>query len=311
MSRYLLLFVLWGVLWGLLFGAGCAAKKEVDLAEKLFTSNLKPFDTQQLKPISRWKLDRIGLYDWLNRTIFFRQPAKTYSKFRYYNVARGLYEGNTIDIFENSQLQGKAASILKIFVHPNDPDHYYVKARLHESGDIAYVLIDVKEHVLENICFEDVKTEAEGFLGKNVWRNPSQKLWPLIDGVRAKAPLTQFHHWEVLSVDTTIYDEASETCGIRVVLGEGKEQTITCYRKGLLMGGDLKRAYPDVTSNDWKLVREQRLGEGMTAAGVLLSWGEPTKKFRATHKGKRTDAWAYGEDTIYFVDGKVFDWIQK
>lgn len=71
---------------------------------------------------------------------------------------------------------------------------------------------------------------------------------------------------------------------------------------------DIRRRYPHITDEDWKLIVNGRLREGMTKEECRLSLGAPSHTDTGHNYSSTLDVWQYDDGTfLRFQDGLLFD----
>lgn len=82
-----------------------------------------------------------------------------------------------------------------------------------------------------------------------------------------------------------------------------------CGRLSLDPGNGFIRAELDsrgaFTSDEWLLLERQQVGIGMSALGVLCSWGQPDDVYQTVTATGSSQQWQYGRRTVNVEDGKV------
>ena len=89
-------------------------------------------------------------------------------------------------------------------------------------------------------------------------------------------------------------------------LPDSRESTTSSPLSRFLSVTDPYEKYPDIKPEDWQLIRNNQLRQGMTFEEVRLSWGRPQRFERITTKGGLMERWHYQDRRLLeFRDGRL------
>lgn len=179
----------------------------------------------------------------------------------------------------------------------------------------SYDAINPLRGLVPKVEVERAKRELQG---KTLWLRTNRLL--TYDAITGKIESHQVKRLQPVNVDRVVL--GSPTDSIRLILrtenGEQFFQEYTCLKglfreigahnfENLFYQEDPKKmfAWPD---DIVRLIEDSKIQFGMTQPQVIAAWDEPQKKNTVSTRGVVLEQWIYGDQFIYFEDGKYIDY---
>jgi len=210
------------------------------------------------------------------------------------------------------ELQGKYFTVVDVLEDPKSSysSNAYLKLKMKETDEIVYFKYSTKfSHSFPFLVVGYYEKQKEIFMGNEVLIRP----FPKIEGANQKKTVDINTGDEIVfdkgkyvkCLDITIDDKYYEPA-LLLENNKGQKFLFALHTRYLNISRILTKEEAEdyrkrFGENYWQTILDEKVKVGFTEEMTKVSWGEPDEINRASYG----DQWVYGEQYLYFENGKL------